>query len=113
MGVNANSTISFTLQLIPLWQALCYSVPMAYQQVSPTMGVMLGKAFVAAVLGIGSIPGAVIMALLLASPRSLLLPWSVRLAVMQSSLTLDSCFVVKPTGLFTDQLPRKCKEAHD
>ena len=63
MGVNVNSTISFTFAVgsaLAGIAAILYS--MAYQQVSPTMGVMLGtKAFVAAVLGgIGSIPGAVI-----------------------------------------------------
>ncbi len=63
MGVNVNSTISFTFAVgsaLAGIAAILYT--MAYQQASPTMGVMLGtKAFVAAVLGgIGSIPGAVI-----------------------------------------------------
>lgn len=63
MGINVNTTISFTFALgsaLAGIGSVLYS--MAYTQVSPTMGVMLGtKAFVAAVLGgIGSIPGAVI-----------------------------------------------------
>ena len=53
MGINVNSTISFTFAVL-----YCCSYP----QATPTMGSMLGlKAFVAAVLGgIGSIPGAMI-----------------------------------------------------
>lgn len=63
MGINVNTTISFTFALgsaLAGIGSVLYS--MAYTQVSPAMGVMLGtKAFVAAVLGgIGSIPGAVI-----------------------------------------------------
>ena len=63
MGVNVNSTISFTFAvgsaLAGIGSVLyCCSYP----QATPTMGSMLGlKAFVAAVLGgIGSIPGAMI-----------------------------------------------------
>ena len=60
MGINVNSTISFTFAvgsaLAGIGSVLyCCSYP----QATPTMGSMLGlKAFVAAVLGgIGSIPG--------------------------------------------------------
>ena len=63
MGINVNSTISFTFAvgsaLAGIGSVLyCCSYP----QATPTMGSMLGlKAFVAAVLGgIGSIPGAMI-----------------------------------------------------
>ena len=56
MGINVNSTISFTFAVGSV--LYCCSYP----QATPTMGSMLGlKAFVAAVLGgIGSIPGAMI-----------------------------------------------------
>ena len=63
MGINVNTTISFTFALGSALAGIgSVLYAMAYTQVSPTMGVMLGtKAFVAAVLGgIGSIPGAVI-----------------------------------------------------
>ena len=68
MGINVNSTISFTFAvgsaLAGIGSVLyCCSYP----QATPTMGSMLGlKAFVAAVLGgIGSIPGAMIGGVLL------------------------------------------------
>jgi len=92
MGVNVNSTISFTFAVgsaLAGIAAILYS--MAYQQVSPTMGVMLGtKAFVAAVLGgIGSIPGAVIGGPLVVSV------WQDAVVFLLLILVL----VVKPTGL--------------
>lgn len=63
MGINVNNTISFTFGLgsaLAAVAAILYCC--SYQQISPTMGSMLGlKAFVAAVLGgIGSMPGAMI-----------------------------------------------------
>ena len=73
MGINVNSTISFTFAvgsaLAGIGSVLyCCSYP----QATPTMGSMLGlKAFVAAVLGgIGSIPGAMIGGVLLAHTAS-------------------------------------------
>ena len=61
MGINVNSTISFTFAVgsaLAGIGAVLYCC--SYPQATPTMGSMLGlKAFVAAVLGgIGSIPGA-------------------------------------------------------
>ncbi|MHB1453740.1 MAG: branched-chain amino acid ABC transporter permease [Saccharofermentanales bacterium] len=63
MGININTTISFTFALgsgLAAVASILYCS--SYSQISPTMGSMLGlKAFVAAVLGgIGSIPGAVL-----------------------------------------------------
>jgi branched-chain amino acid transport system permease protein len=63
MGVNVDTTISFTFAIgsgLAAVGSLFYSC--SYLQIQPTMGGMLGlKAFVAAVLGgIGSIPGAMI-----------------------------------------------------
>lgn len=68
MGINVNTTISFTFALgsaLASVSALFYC--MAYPQIQPYMGSMLGlKAFVAAVLGgIGSVPGAMLGGLLL------------------------------------------------
>lgn len=103
MGVNVNSTISFTFAVgsaLAGIAAILYS--MAYQQVSPTMGVMLGtKAFVAAVLGgIGSIPGAVIGGLIVGFSEVFVSAFG--LSVWQDAvvfLLLILVLVVKPTGL--------------
>ena len=103
MGVNVNSTISFTFAVgsaLAGIAAILYS--MAYQQVSPTMGVMLGtKAFVAAVLGgIGSIPGAVIGGLIVGFSEVFVAAFG--LSVWQVAvvfLLLILVLVVKPTGL--------------
>ena len=103
MGVNVNSTISFTFAVgsaLAGIAAILYS--MAYQQVSPTMGVMLGtKACVAAVLGgIGSIPGAVIGGLIVGFSEVFVAAFG--LSVWQDAvvfLLLILVLVVKPTGL--------------
>ena len=103
MGINVNSTISFTFAVgsaLAGIAAILYS--MAYQQVSPTMGVMLGtKAFVAAVLGgIGSIPGAVIGGLIVGFSEVFVAAFG--LSVWQDAvvfLLLILVLVVKPTGL--------------
>lgn len=103
MGVNVNSTISFTFAVgsaLAGIAAILYST--AYQQVSPTMGVMLGtKAFVAAVLGgIGSIPGAVIGGLIVGFSEVFVAAFG--LSVWQDAvvfLLLILVLVVKPTGL--------------
>lgn len=103
MGVNVNSTISFTFAVgsaLAGIAAILYS--MAYQQASPTMGVMLGtKAFVAAVLGgIGSIPGAVIGGLIVGFSEVFVAAFG--LSVWQDAvvfLLLILVLVVKPTGL--------------
>ena len=103
MGVNVNSTISFTFAVgsaLAGIAAILYS--MAYQQVSPTMGVMLGtKAFVAAVLGgIGSIPGAGIGGLIVGFSEVFVAAFG--LSVWQDAvvfLLLILVLVVKPTGL--------------
>ena len=103
MGVNVNSTISFTFAvgsaLVGI-AAILYT--MAYQQASPTMGVMLGtKAFVAAVLGgIGSIPGAVIGGLIVGFSEVFVAAFG--LSVWQDAvvfLLLILVLIVKPTGL--------------
>ena len=103
MGVNVNSTISFTFAVgsaLAGIAAILYS--MAYQQVSPTMGGMLGTtAFVAAGLGgIGSIPGAVIGGLIVGFSEVFVAAFG--LSVWQDAvvfLLLILVLVVKPTGL--------------
>ena len=111
MGVNVNSTISFTFAVgsaLAGIAAILYS--MAYQQVSPTMGVMLGtKAFVAAVLGgIGSIPGAVIGGLIVGFSEVFVAAFG--LSVWQDAvvfLLLILVLVVKPTGLLGQPVTEK------
>ena len=103
MGVNVNSTISFTFAVgsaLAGIAAILYT--MAYQQASPTMGVMLGtKAFVAAVLGgIGSIPGAVIGGLIVGFSEVFVAAFG--LSVWQDAvvfLLLILVLIVKPTVL--------------
>lgn len=103
MGVNVNSTISFTFAVgsaLAGIGAILYS--MAYHQATPTMGIMLGtKAFVAAVLGgIGSIPGAVVGGLVVGFVEVAVA--ALGLSVWQDAvvfLLLIVVLVVKPTGL--------------
>ena len=103
MGINVNSTISFTFAVgsalagIGSVLYLC-----AYQQASPTMGSMLGlKAFVAAVLGgIGSIPGAMLGGYLLGVVEQLTKAYistTVTDAVVFAILIL--VLLVMPTGI--------------
>ncbi len=110
MGVNVNSTISFTFAvgsaLAGIGSVLyCCSYP----QATPTMGSMLGlKAFVAAVLGgIGSIPGAMIGGLAIGVCESLVSAGG--LSAWRDAATfaiLIIVLLVKPTGI----LGRKVQE---
>ena len=74
MGINTNSTVSWTFAIgsgLAAVGAVLYSA--SYPLIDPYMGSMLGlKAFVAAVLGgIGSIPGAMIGGLIMGVAESL------------------------------------------
>ena len=110
MGVNVNSTISFTFAvgsaLAGIGSVLyCCSYP----QATPTMGSMLGlKAFVAAVLGgIGSIPGAMIGGITIGLCESFVS--AIGLSAWRDAVTfaiLIIVLLVKPTGL----LGRKVQE---
>ena len=111
MGVNVNSTISFTFAVgsaLAGIGAILYS--MAYHQATPTMGIMLGtKAFVAAVLGgIGSIPGAVVGGLVVGFVEVAVA--ALGLSVWQDAvvfLLLIVVLVVKPTGLLGHAVTEK------
>ena len=111
MGINVNSTISFTFAVgsaLAGIGAVLYC--MAYTQASPTMGIMLGtKAFVAAVLGgIGSIPGAVIGGLLVGFAEVFVS--AIGLSVWQDAvvfLLLIVVLIVKPTGLLGRPMTEK------
>ena len=111
MGVNVNSTISFTFAvgsaLAGIGSVLyCCSYP----QATPTMGSMLGlKAFVAAVLGgIGSIPGAMIGGLAIGVCERLVS--AVGLSAWRDAVTfaiLIIVLLVKPTGILGRQVQEK------
>lgn len=103
MGINVNSTISFTFALgfaMAAVAAVLYCS--AYLKVEPTMGSMLGlKAFVAAVLGgIGSIPGAVLGGFLIGVFESLTKGYiSSTLADAVVFGVLIVVLLVKPSGI--------------
>ena len=108
MGINVNSTISFTFAvgsaLAGIGSVLyCCSYP----QATPTMGSMLGlKAFVAAVLGgIGSIPGAMVGGIVI----GLCFVSAIGLSAWKDAVTFAILIIVllfKPTGF----LGRKVQE---
>ena len=110
MGINVNSTISFTFAvgsaLAGIGRVLyCCSYP----QATPTMGSMLGlKAFVAAVLGgIGSIPGAMIGGIAIGLCECFVS--AIGLSAWKDAVTfaiLIIVLLVKPTGF----LGRKVQE---
>ena len=110
MGINVNSTISFTFAvgsaLAGIGSVLyCCSYP----QATPTMGSMLGlKAFVAAVLGgIGSIPGAMIGGIAIGLCECFIS--AIGLSAWKDAVTfaiLIIVLLVKPTGF----LGRKVQE---
>ena len=111
MGINVNSTISFTFAVgsaLAGIGAVLYA--MAYTQANPTMGMMLGtKAFVAAVLGgIGSIPGAVVGGLLVGFAEVFVT--AIGLSVWKDAvvfLLLIIVLVVRPTGIFGRTMSEK------
>ena len=111
MGINVNSTISFTFAVgsaLAGIGAVLYA--MAYTQASPTMGMMLGtKAFVAAVLGgIGSIPGAVVGGLIVGFAEMIVT--ALGLSVWKDAvvfLLLIIVLIVKPTGIFGRTMSEK------
>ena len=104
MGINVNSTISFTFGLgsgLAALAAVLYCC--SYTQINPTMGSMLGlKAFVAAVLGgIGSLPGAMVGGLLIGIAESLTKGYvasSYADAIVFGILIV--VLLIKPTGFF-------------
>lgn len=103
MGINVNSTISFTFALGSAMAAVAAVLYCsAYLKVEPTMGSMLGlKAFVAAVLGgIGSIPGAVLGGFLIGVFESLTKGYiSSTLADAVVFGVLIVVLLVKPSGI--------------
>ena len=117
MGINVNSTISFTFAvgsaLAGIGSVLyCCSYP----QATPTMGSMLGlKAFVAAVLGgIGSIPGAMLGGVLLGLCECFVS--AIGLSAWKDAVTfaiLIIVLLVKPTGFLGRKLQEKVYGGHE
>ena len=114
MGINVNSTISFTFAvgsaLAGIGSVLyCCSYP----QATPTMGSMLGlKAFVAAVLGgIGSIPGAMIGGIAIGLCECFVS--AIGLSAWKDAVTFAILIIVllfKPTGFLGRKVQERCKE---
>ena len=114
MGINVNSTISFTFAvgsaLAGIGSVLyCCSYP----QATPTMGSMLGlKAFVAAVLGgIGSIPGAMVGGIVIGLCECFVS--AIGLSAWKDAVTFAILIIVllfKPTGFLGRKVQERCKE---
>ena len=117
MGIKINSVISVTFvigsALAAVGSMLYFTT---YPAIVPTAGAMPGlKAFVAAVFGgIGSIPGAVIGAFLIGICETF-----VKIMPFDGATTFVDAFtfalliiilVFKPTGLFGERPPTRCKE---
>lgn len=111
MGIKINSVISFTFiigsALAAVGSMLYFS---KFTGVSPTSGALPGlKAFVAAVFGgIGSIPGAVIGAVLIGIMENMAVACG--LTLYKDALTfalLIIILIVKPTGIFGEKLTEK------
>ena len=111
MGVNVNKTISITFAigsaLAAVASVLLFS---AYPSLMPTSGSMPGiKAFVAAVFGgIGSIPGAMIVGILLGVIEILSRAYiSTQLADAIVFAVLILVLIIKPTGIMGKQIREK------
>ncbi len=115
MGIKINSVISVTFiigsALAAIGSMLFFT---NYQGIYPTVGAMPGlKAFVAAVFGgIGSIPGAVIGALIIGIAETIIkgLPSAWDVSVFSDAFTFALLIVVlvfKPTGLFGEKATDK------
>jgi len=111
MGINVNSTISFTFAVgsgLAAIGAVLYCC--SYTQLSPTMGALPGlKAFVAAVLGgIGSLPGAMIGGFVIGLVESLTKGYiSSQLADGVVFGILIIVLLIKPTGFLGSTMNEK------
>jgi branched-chain amino acid transport system permease protein len=111
MGINVDLVISFTFAIGAAFAGLggvLFAV--AYPSISSLLGILPGlKAFVAAVLGgIGSIPGALVGALIMGQAENLTagyLSTSMRDAVAFTILIL--VLLIRPTGIFGEPAKEK------
>ncbi|MGI9860662.1 branched-chain amino acid ABC transporter permease [Moorella naiadis] len=103
MGINVDSTISFTFALGSAFAAVAgIMLGLYYNTIQPLMGIMPGlKAFVAAVIGgIGLIPGAMVGGFALGIFEALVSGyWSSNLRDPIVFLLLILILLVKPSGL--------------
>lgn len=104
MGINIDRIISFTFVLgSALAAAGGILVGLSYPRIDPLMGLTFGlKAFVAAVLGgIGSIPGAIVGALLMGLSEEMVVGYlSSTYRDALAFMLLILILLVKPTGIF-------------
>ena len=111
MGIKINSVISFTFVIGSAMAAIGSMLYFTnYTAVTPTIGAMPGlKAFVAAVFGgIGSIPGAMIGALIIGICENLIK--AAGLTMFSDAFTFALLIVVllvRPTGLFGEKTTEK------
>ena len=115
MGIKINNVISVTFvvgSVLAAAGSVLYFTN--YQTVTPTIGALPGlKAFVAAVFGgIGSIPGAVIGALIIGVCETIIkaLPAAWDVSVFSDAFTFALLIVIlvfKPTGLFGEKATEK------
>ncbi len=104
LGVNTDRVISFTFIVGSSLAAIgSILVGMKYPKIDPLMGMMIGlKAFVAAVLGgIGSIPGAVVGALIMGLSEEMVVGYLS--STYRDALAFGILIVIlifKPSGLF-------------
>ena len=111
MGINVDTTISFTFGLgsaLAAIAAVLYCC--SYPQISPTMGSMLGlKAFVAAVLGgIGSLPGAMVGGICVGLAEALAKGYiSSQLSDAVVFGILILVLLIKPTGILGHKVSEK------
>jgi len=104
MGINIDFIISFTFVLgSALAAAAGILVGLSYPKIEPLMGLLFGlKAFVAAVLGgIGSVPGAIVGALIMGLSEEMVVGYlSSTYRDALAFLLLIIILLVKPTGIF-------------
>ena len=104
MGINTDRIIAFTFVLgSALAAAGGILVGLSYPRIDPLMGLLFGlKAFVAAVLGgIGSIPGAIVGALIMGLSEELVVGYlSSTYRDALAFLLLILILLVRPAGLF-------------
>ncbi len=111
MGIKINNVISFTFIIGSAMAAIGSTLYFTnYTAVTPTVGAMPGlKAFVAAVFGgIGSIPGAMIGALIIGISENLIK--AAGLTAFSDAFTFALLIVVllvRPTGLFGEKTTEK------
>jgi branched-chain amino acid transport system permease protein len=104
MGINVDQVISFTFAIGAAFAGLggvLYAV--AYSQIFTQMGILPGlKAFVAAVLGgIGSLPGALVGALIMGQAEALTMGYiSTPMRDAVAFTILIVVLLVRPTGIF-------------